>query len=138
VHAQSQFLLDFLELGPHAVTPALALQQEAPLSRFPTNEGEPQELEGFRHTESTPGASVRREAAELDQAGLVRMQRQRKLLQSLAHRIKEASGVAFVLEADDEVKFTFLLVIPTQSASSASCVPRPGRNPYENPRKSSS
>ena len=36
------------------------------------------------------------------------------------------------------MKLTFLLWIPTQSASSASCVPRPGRNPYENPRKSSS
>src|SRR6267154_377470 len=33
------------------------------------------------------------------------------------------------------MKFTFLLVIPTQRASSASCAPRPGRNPYENPRK---
>src|SRR6516165_6210907 len=28
--------------------------------------------------------------------------------------------------------------IPTASASNASCGPRPGRNPYENPRKSSS
>ena len=34
--------------------------------------------------------------------------------------------------------FTFVLEIPTQSASSASCWPRPGRNPYEKPRKSSS
>ena len=31
-----------------------------------------------------------------------------------------------------------VLVIPTMSASIASCVLRPGRNPYENPRKSSS
>src|SRR3981081_3161802 len=36
------------------------------------------------------------------------------------------------------MKLTLLLCIPTQSASSASCAPRPGRNPYENPRKSSS
>jgi hypothetical protein len=28
------------------------------------------------------------------------------------------------------IQLTFLLWIPTQSASSASCVPRPGRNPY--------
>ena len=34
--------------------------------------------------------------------------------------------------------FTLVPVIPTTSASSASCWPRPGRNPYENPRKSSS
>jgi hypothetical protein len=36
------------------------------------------------------------------------------------------------------MKFTFRLPMATISASSASCVPRPGRNPYENPRKSSS
>src|SRR5271155_2335540 len=36
------------------------------------------------------------------------------------------------------MKFTFLLLIPTMSASSASCWLRCGRNPYENPRKSSS
>ena len=36
------------------------------------------------------------------------------------------------------MKFTFLLLIPTMSASSASCWLRFGRNPYENPRKSSS
>src|SRR6267142_1738167 len=35
------------------------------------------------------------------------------------------------------IQFTFVLVIPTKSASIASCVPRPDRNPYENPRKSS-
>src|SRR5262249_6983548 len=36
------------------------------------------------------------------------------------------------------MKLTFLRWIPTQSASSASCVPRPGRNPCESPRNSSS
>src|SRR5216683_4299013 len=35
-------------------------------------------------------------------------------------------------------QFTLVLPIPTASASNASCGPRPGRNPYENPRKSSS
>jgi hypothetical protein len=35
-------------------------------------------------------------------------------------------------------QFTFFLMIPTASASNASCVPRPGRKPYENPKKSSS
>lgn len=36
------------------------------------------------------------------------------------------------------MKLTFLLSIPTHNASSASRWPRPGRKPYENPRKSSS
>jgi len=35
-------------------------------------------MEGFRLAEPAPLAIGRREAAELDQAGLVRMQRQRK------------------------------------------------------------
>src|SRR5215469_3241854 len=35
-------------------------------------------------------------------------------------------------------QFTFFRMIPTQSASNASWVLRPGRNPYENPKKSSS
>ena len=33
-------------------------------------------------------------------------------------------------------QFTFLRAIPTASASNASCGERPGRNPYEKPRKS--
>ena len=50
-----------------------------------------------------PLAIGRRKAAELDQAGLVRMQRQRKLPEPLAHRVPEATGVALVLKADDQV-----------------------------------
>ena len=33
-------------------------------------------------------------------------------------------------------QFTRFLKIPADSASNASCGPRPGRNPYEKPRKS--
>ena len=42
-------------------------------------------------------------AAELDQAGLVRVQRQRELPQPFAHRIPEAPGLGLVLEANDSV-----------------------------------
>src|SRR5208283_293933 len=35
-------------------------------------------------------------------------------------------------------QLTFFLMTPTHNASSAACWLRPGRNPYENPRKSSS
>src|SRR3954451_24822287 len=44
-----------------------------------------------------------REASELDQPGLLGMQRQRKLPQPLAHLVQEAPGVLLVLEADDKV-----------------------------------
>src|SRR5438067_13717046 len=40
---------------------------------------------------------------ELDQAGLVRMQRQRELSQPRAHRSQEAPGVFLMREADDDV-----------------------------------
>lgn len=36
------------------------------------------------------------------------------------------------------LSFTLVLEMPSASASSASCWPRPGRNPYETPRTSSS
>src|SRR5277367_1337800 len=36
------------------------------------------------------------------------------------------------------IQFTFLILIAVDSASSASCGPRPGRNPYEKPQKSPS
>jgi hypothetical protein len=42
-------------------------------------------------------------AAELDQAGLVRMQRQRKLLKPRPHRLEEPTGVGLVLEAGHHV-----------------------------------
>ena len=47
-------------------------------------------------------SSFRGEAAELDQAGLVRIERQRELLEPLAHIVPEAPGVRLVLEADDK------------------------------------
>ena len=59
-----------------------------------------QELEGLRFAEPALLAVLRRVAAELDQAGLVRMQCQRKLPQPFAHRVPETPGVGLVLEAD--------------------------------------
>jgi hypothetical protein len=42
-------------------------------------------------------------APELEQAGIVRMERQRELLQPRTHRVPEAMGVRLVLEADDDI-----------------------------------
>jgi hypothetical protein len=69
----SQFLLDFLEFRPHAVASGLPVEQEVALEGLAADEGESQEVEGFRFTEPAPFASDRRMAAELDQAGLVRV-----------------------------------------------------------------
>ena len=69
----SQLLLDFLEFRPHAVASGLPVKQEAALERLAADEGESQEVEGFRLTEPAPFASDRRMAAEPNQAGLVRV-----------------------------------------------------------------
>jgi hypothetical protein len=89
-------------LRPHAVEPGLPFKLELTLARPPADKDEAQELEGFRFAESVLRSVGRRMAAKLDQAGLVRMQRQRELLQPFAHRFPEAPSVGLVLEADDE------------------------------------
>ena len=45
----------------------------------------------------------RRMAAELNQAGLVRMERQRECLEPLTHRIEEATCVVLMLEAGYQI-----------------------------------
>src|SRR4051794_20681688 len=102
MHAPPQRLPDRPERRPHAVAPALPRELEAASARSPAYVGEAQEVEGLRLAEPAPGTVRRREAAELDQAGLVRMQRQRKLLQPCAHRVPETSGIDLALEADHE------------------------------------
>src|SRR6266540_2475115 len=70
VHPPSQPFLDHPELRPHAVASGLPMNQELAPAGFAADEGEAQEVEGLRFAESAPFAIGRREAAELDQAGL--------------------------------------------------------------------
>src|SRR4029077_1919941 len=88
---------------PHAVPSGLPLDLEFARAGFAANEGEAQEVEGLRLAEPAPLAALCRKASELDQPGLLRMHRQRKLPQPLAHLVQEAMGVALVLESDDKV-----------------------------------
>ena len=99
VHALSQFPLDLLELRPHAVSPGPPLEKKTALAGFAADQGEAKEIEGFRFAKTALSASGRRVATELDQAGLLRMQRQRELLKPGAQRIEEPTGVGLVLEA---------------------------------------
>ncbi len=103
VPTPSHFLLDFLELRPHAVATGFPLQREAAAARTSADEREPQEFEGFRFAKAAPSALDRCKAAKLDQAGLIRVKRQRVFPQSLAHRIPESSGVGLILEANDDI-----------------------------------
>src|SRR6516165_6970397 len=103
VHAPSQFLLDPPERCPHAIAPCCSFDKVLPTAVAFTDEGKAKKVEGLRFSEPASGSSFRREAAELDQAGLVRIERKRELLEPLAHIVPEAPGVRLVLEADDKV-----------------------------------
>src|SRR5262249_47709136 len=87
VHSPPQLRLDFLELRPHAVAPGLPLKLEVSLARFTADEGEAQKREGVRSTGPAFRAIDRRAAAELNHAGLDRVERQRECLEPRAHRI---------------------------------------------------
>jgi hypothetical protein len=79
MHAPPQFRFDHLELRPHAVCAGFPFNLELARASLPADEGEAQEVEGLRFAEPTPLAALCREPSELDQPGLLWMQRQRKL-----------------------------------------------------------
>jgi hypothetical protein len=77
MHSPPQLLLDLPERCPHAIAPCDPLYDGLPMVVAFTNEGKAEKVEGLRLSEPTLSASVRRKAAELDQAGLIRIERQR-------------------------------------------------------------
>src|SRR6202051_418458 len=79
------------------------MELEGSLARFAADEGEAQERKGLRFAEPASLAVDRRKAAELNQAGLVRVKRQRKSPEPFAHCIKETMRVALMLEADGQI-----------------------------------
>src|SRR6516164_7556699 len=89
VHSPPQLRLD-------AVAPGLPLKLEGSPARFTADEGEAQKREGVRSTDTAFLAIDRRVAAELNHAGLDRVERQRECLEPLAHRIEEATCVVLM------------------------------------------
>ena len=81
----------------------LPLDEELSGAGLAADEGEAQELEGLRFALPALLAIGRREAAELDHAGFVRVERQRERLDPRAHRLEEPPGVGLVLEARDHI-----------------------------------
>src|SRR5215472_17004667 len=103
MHSTQELRLNVPQLAPHAVASGLPLKLEGAAARSTTDEGEAQEREGFRFSKPAPLAFARSEAAELNQARLVRVERQRKFPEPVTHRIKEATCVALVLKADHQI-----------------------------------
>src|SRR3954451_9595639 len=77
VHPPSQLLLDHPELRLLAVAAGVPIDLDVARTRLATNEGKAQEREGLRLAKPAPRSVRRCPAAELNQAGLVRVQRQR-------------------------------------------------------------
>src|SRR5215471_15388243 len=93
VRAPTQRLLNLPKLLLHAVPPGFPLHLEFARSGLAADEGEAQEVEGLRLAKPETLTAFRRKAPELDEPGLLGMQRQRKLPQPLAHLIQEAEGL---------------------------------------------
>ena len=64
----------------------------------------PKEVERLRFAKTAPRSIRCRIAAELDQARLVRMQRQCELLHPLLQLCMKALGIGLVLEADRQYR----------------------------------
>ena len=67
-------LFHLLELGPQAIATGLPFKQEFAVATGAANEGKAQKVESLRFSKPEPSPSVRREAAKLDQASLVRVE----------------------------------------------------------------
>jgi len=85
MHPPSQLVLDLPKRCPHAIAPRYPLHEELPTAVAFTDEGKAEEVEGCRLSEPTLSTSICRKAAEFDQASLVRIERQRELLEPFAH-----------------------------------------------------
>lgn len=103
VHVTTQLFLDLLELGSHAVAPCFALELEGPAPGLAANEDEAQEREGLRLTQPALLSPCRRMAAELQQARLLPVQFEPKLLEPRSHRIPEALRIGFMFETCNDV-----------------------------------
>ena len=73
VHTPPHLRFDHLELRSHAVPPGLPFDLEFARAGLAADEGEAQEVKGFRLAKPAPLAAFRRKAPELDQPGLLGM-----------------------------------------------------------------
>src|ERR1700676_2749247 len=96
-------ICDLVQLGPHAVAPRAPAQLETSGPGAPADMREPEEVECLRLPKSVPCAISRSMAAELDEACLVRMQRQRERRQPPCHVRPEPLSIGLVLGAHDDV-----------------------------------
>jgi hypothetical protein len=123
--APLQFGLHLVQLLPHPLPHRPPHDEELPCPGLPADMRKAQEIEALR-LPLTPLLSVGRGIApKLEDTGLLGVQLQRELPQSLAELSQEPLGVRAVLESNDEV------VGKARDDDAATCVPSP---PLLNPQ----
>src|SRR6516225_734426 len=103
VTAPPELGFHLLQLRPHPLFDGDAPEPEAPVPGLPANMGEAQEVERLRFRQTALSPVLRRKAAELDKAGLVRMQLQAELRKPLSKILQEPLCITEVLEPGREV-----------------------------------
>src|SRR5919106_1587146 len=101
--ASLELVLDLLELGPQPLRDGVALEPETPVLALPADVREAQEVECLRLAEAPCRSSLDGEPPELDQPGLVGMQFQPELRESLTEVVEELLGVTQMLKSDNEI-----------------------------------
>jgi hypothetical protein len=119
MNAATQLCLDLPKRRPHAVSSGSALKLERPAPGLAAYEREPQEGKGLRFAKPSPLAPGRRQAAELQQARLLLVKFERKLLEPRSHRIPEAPRIGFALPRTRrrDIGPYFAGVVPASGAS---------------------
>jgi hypothetical protein len=103
VHEAVQPSFNLVQLRPHALGGGRTLDRKRPPPRLPALMREAQEGERFWLAQSTLGPAFSREATELQQTRLVRMQDQAELGETLPEFAEAAFGILTVLEPHDEI-----------------------------------
>src|SRR5207342_297424 len=98
VHHPPYRLLDLPELLPQPFTNGVPQDEEGPSPARSTDVREAEKGEGFRLAEVSGLALARRETPEFDDPGLLRMQLQPELLQTLPKLVQKSLGIRAMLE----------------------------------------
>src|SRR5258708_24905025 len=101
--AAHQPVLDRPQLGVRPIAPRLPFDQETTAPAAPADVGEAEEVEGRRFAKPACSPVRRREAAELDEPRLLRMERQPERRHPLPHVRQEPRSLGLVLETGDDV-----------------------------------
>jgi len=103
VQAFPQLGLNLVELGLHPLAYRMPQHREPPVTRFPANVREAEEIERLGSAQSRPMPVFVRIPPELQQACLCGVQLQAELCESFAQLRQEPLGIRLMLESRDDI-----------------------------------